>query len=269
MNKMIFSHELRVRIKSILTWGISVSALVFVFFSFFTIFADQAEMMNEMLAKFPEEFLIAFGMDGLNYHTVLGYISFYFLFIQLCLAIQAGNFGFGLVSIEENEMTADFLLTRPVSRTKILTSKLLAALASMLLTTILFWISTILAISIFAKGYEYDTPTLILILLSVVFLQLFFFSVGLFISLLVKRVRNVTPYSLGLAFGAYVLSAFSGVFGDVKLEYITPFKHLEPNYIIDHAAYNTPLVVINVLISIICLVASYWLYNHRDIHAVS
>lgn len=39
----------------------------------------------------------------------------------------------------------------------------------------------------------------------------------LVISLLVKRVRSVTPYALGLGFGAYVLSAFSGIFGDVKL----------------------------------------------------
>ena len=66
--------------------------------------------MNEMMEKFPEELLIAFGMNNMNYATVLGYISFYFLFIQLCLAIQAGNYGFGLVSIEENELTADFLV---------------------------------------------------------------------------------------------------------------------------------------------------------------
>jgi len=269
MNRMIFTHEFKIRIKSILTWGISVSALVFVFFSFFTVFAEQAEMLNEMLSKMPKELLIAFGMDSMNYQTVLGYIAFFFLFIQLCLAIQAGNFGFGLVSVEENEMTADFLLTRPVSRTKILTSKLLAAVVSMLLTDILFWISTLISISIFAKGYEYETSTLWLILFSLVIFQLFFFSVGLLISLLVKRVRNVTPYSLGLAFGAYVLSAFSGVFGDVKLEYITPFKHFDPAYIIENAAFNTPLVLINVGITIICLIGSYWVYNHRDIHAVS
>lgn len=269
MNKMIFSHEFKIRIKSILIWGVSVSALVFVFFSFFSVFAEQAEMLNEMLSKMPKELLIAFGMDSMNYHTVLGYISFYFLFIQLCLAIQAGNFGFGLVSVEENEMTADFLLTRPVSRTNILTSKLLAAVVSMLITDVLFWISTISAVTIFAKDYEYDANTLLVILMSVVIFQLFFFSVGLMISLLVKRVRNVTPYSLGLAFGTYVLSAFSGVFGDVKLEYITPFKHLEVAYIVEHGSFNTPLVLINIGITIVCLVVSFWLYNHRDIHAVS
>lgn len=269
MNKMIFKHEFLIRIKSVLTWGISIAAIIFAFFSFFSIFVEQAELMNEMLAKFPKEFLIAFGMDNLNYHTLLGFISFYFLFIQLSLAIQAGNFGFGLVSIEENEMTADFLLTRPVSRPKILTSKLLAALAIMLLTNVVFWISLFTAISIFGEGREYDMKTMWLILIGVVIFQLFYFSVGLAISLLVKRIRSVTPYSLGLAFGTYVLSAFSGIFGDVKLEYITPFKHFDPAYIIDNAAFNTPLVLVNIAITMLALAASYWLYQRRDIHAVS
>ena len=269
MNKMIFKHEFSIRIRSILTWGLSVSALVFVFFSFFSVFAEQSEMMNELLSKMPEELLIAFGMNNMVYHTVLGYISFFFLFIQLCLAIQAGNFGFGLVSVEENEMTADFLLTRPVSRTNILTAKLLAAISAMLITDLVFWISTFAAISIFGEGKSYDLATLLWLLLSVFIFQLFFFSLGLVISLLVKRVRNVIPYSLGLAFGAYVLNAFSGVFGDVKLEYITPFKHLDSAYIIENAAYNTPLLLINLTVTLVSLAGAYWLYNRRDIHAVS
>lgn len=269
MNKMIFKHELLIRTKSILIWGISVAALVFVFFSFFSVFAEQSELMNEMLSKMPEELLIAFGMNNLVFYTILGYIGFYFLFIQLCLAIQAGNFGFGLVSIEENEMTADFLLTKPVSRPKILTSKILAAIAAMLLTDLFFWISIFAAITMFGEGKPYDLTTFLLLLFSVVILQLFFFSVGLLISLVVKRIRSVIPYSLGLAFGTYVLNAFSGVFGDVKLEYITPFKHFEPAYIIEHASYNTPLVIINISITLVSLVGAYWLYNRRDIHAVS
>jgi len=121
----------------------------------------------------------------------------------------------------------------------------------------------------FGEGKPYDLTTMLLLLFSVVILQLFFFSVGLVISLLVKRIRNVIPYSLGLAFGTYVLNAFSGVFGEVKLEYITPFKHLEPAYIIEHAAYNTPLLAINLTITLVSLAAAYWLYNRRDIQAVS
>ena len=88
--------------------------------------------MNEMLAKFPPELKAAFGLDGMDLSTVLGFYSLVFLFVQLCLAIQAGNYGFGLVSIEESELTADFLLSKPVSRAQVLTSKLLAALSSLL-----------------------------------------------------------------------------------------------------------------------------------------
>jgi ABC-2 type transport system permease protein len=101
------------------------------------------------------------------------------------------------------------------------------------------------------------------------FLQLFFMSVGLVISLLVKRVRSVTPYSLGLSFGAYVLAAFSGVFGEVKLEYITPFKHLDPAAIVQNAAYNTPLLILNIAITVVALAGSYWIYLRRDIPVVS
>ena len=127
MSTIIYRHEFRTRLKSVVTWSLSVTALVFVFFSFFPVFAEQAALMNQMLAKFPKELLLAFGMGSMDYSKVLGFMTFYFLFIQLCLAIQAGNYGFGLVSIEENELTADFLLTKPVSRPQILTGKLLAA----------------------------------------------------------------------------------------------------------------------------------------------
>ena len=269
MNANIYTHEFRTRLKSVVIWSLAVAALILFYFSFFAVFADQAALMNEMLAKFPQEFRAAFGMDNMDLSSVLGFYSFIFLFVQLCLAIQASNYGFGLVSIEENELTADFLLSKPVSRTQVLTSKLLAALTSLTITNAVVWVSTYASISVFRGDREYDPRTLVLLLLSIVIFQLFFLSVGLVISMLVKRVRSVTPYSLGLGFGAYVLSAFSGILGDVKLELITPFKHLDPARIVRDGAYDTPLVLINVTVTVIALAASYWLYVRRDIPAVS
>jgi ABC-2 type transport system permease protein len=225
--------------------------------------------MNEFLARYPQQLRAAFGMDNMDMSTVLGFYSFLFMFVQLCLAIQASNYGFGLVSIEESELTADFLLTKPVSRAQVLTSKLLAALTSLTLTNLVVWLVTFVSITLFRGSREYGTGTLFLLLLSIVIFQLFFLSLGLVISLLVKRVRSVTPYALGLGFGMYVLSAFSGVFGDVKLEYITPFKHLDAPYIVKNGAYNTPLVLLNVAVTLVALAVSYWLYTRRDIPAVS
>lgn len=269
MSANIYRHEFRTRLKSVFVWSLALTAIVMIFFSFFSVFADQAALMNEMLARFPQEMRAAFGLDNMDLSTVLGFFSFIFLFAQLCLAIQASNYGFGLVSIEESELTADFLLSKPVSRTRVLTSKLLAALTCLTITNVVVWVSSFVAISLFRGQRDYELRTLLMLLLSIAIFQIFFLSVGLLISLLVKRVRSVTPYALGLAFGAYILSAFSGVFGDVALELITPFKHLDPAYIVQQGAYDTPLVVINVAVSLVSLAASYWLYVRRDIPAVS
>ncbi len=166
-------------------------------------------------------------------------------------------------------MTADFLLSKPVSRGQVLTSKLLAALTSLLITDLVVWVSTYVGLLLFGGGREYDSATLILLLFSLLIFQLIFLGLGLLISLMVKRVRSVTPYGLGLAFGAYILSAFSGIFGEVKLELLTPFKHLDPAYIVQNAAYNTPLVVVDIVIILLAIVVSYWLYIRRDVPAVS
>lgn len=269
MNANIYKHEFGARLKSVSVWSLAVAALIIIFSSFFSIFADQAALMNEMLARFPPEMRAAFGMDKVDLSTVLGFYSFIFLFVQLCLAIQASNYGFGLISIEESELTADFLLTKPVSRAQVLTSKLLAALTSLSLTNLVVWVSSFAALTLFRGEHAYEPRTLLLLLISIVIFQLFFLSVGVVVSLLVRRVRSVTPYALGLGFGAYVLSAFSGVLGEVALELLTPFKHLDAAAIVKEGAYDLPLVLLNVTVTLVSLAVSYWLYIRRDIPAVS
>jgi ABC-2 type transport system permease protein len=269
MKATIYLHEFRTRMRSVLVWSVSVVAIVFLFSSLFPGFAAQADLVKTLFSRFPPALLEAFGMQNSDLSSVLGFYSFIFVFVQLCLAIQAGNYGFGLVSIEETELTADFLLSKPVSRAQVLTSKLLAALSSLTITNLVVWVVSFISLAMFNGGRTYSTGTLVLLLVSIVIFQLFFLAVGLVISLLVKQMRSVTPYSMGLGLGMYVLSAFSAVLAEVKLEYITPFKHLDPAYIVKNSALNTPLVLLNVAVSLIAIGLSYWLYIRRDIHAVS
>jgi len=263
----IYIQEFRMNLKSVVTWSFWVAVFILLYTAAFSSIAADVALLNEMMAKFPEELLMAFGMQGVDMSTVLGAYSFVFLFCQVLLAIQAANYGFAMVSIEERELTADFLLAKPVSRNSILTSKLLSALTGLTITNGVTWISSFVAINLFRNGREYETAPLILLLLSIVVFQLFFLSVGILISLLVKRVRSVTPYAMGLAFGMYVLNAFGGMMGDVKLELITPFKHFDPNYVISHRAYDLPLVMITVVVIIISIIGSYSLYNRRDMRS--
>ena len=265
MTMNIFQQEFKMHVRSVITWSLGLTALIFLFVSLFSAFAENAALLNEMMANFPEQLLTAFGMTGLDLATIMGYFSLAFLFVQIFLALQAANYGFSLVSVEEREWTADFLLTKPVGRTRILTSKLLAALSALAITDVVAWASSFVSVSVWAGDAAYDTTTFLLLMASIVPFQLFFLAVGLVVSLLVKRIRSVTPYAMALGFGMYVLSVFGDMLGESSLEKITPFKHFEPNYIIQNGAYDLPLVLISVVVIVLSVVGSYLLYARRDI----
>ena len=269
MNTAIYRYELRQRWSSVGIWVGSLAGLLLVFMALFPSFSADDAAMDQLLANFPPELKAAFVMNALNLGTLEGYFGLCFVFCQLCLAIQAANYGLSLVSVEEAELTADFLLTRPLSRPTILTSKLMAALTSLLVTDVLFWVVSLASIAIYKGEAQYEPRAIVLLLGSIVIFQLIFFSLGLLISLLVRRMHSVTPWSLGLALGTYVISAFSGVIGDVKLEYLSPFKHFDPGQIIGDLRYDTTLVIVDVVLILLAIGASYWLYQKRDITSPS
>lgn len=262
----IYKHEFKMIIRSVIGWSVSIALVILLFMAFFSSFSKSAALINETLDQFPPELLIAFGISNVDMSTVLGFFSLIFLFCQILLAIQAANYGFSILSIEERELTADFLLAKPVSRSTILTGKLLAAVTGLAITSLVLWISSFTIINLARGESEYDVNTLILLLLGASVFQLVFFSLGMIISLMVKRIRSVTPYAMGLAFGMYLLSAFGGMLGENSLELLTPFKHFDPNYIILNQAYD-PKVLISIVVIVISVGGSYLLYQKRNIPA--
>lgn len=263
----IYKHEFRMNLRSVISWSMAIFVIIVFYMAVFNSIAVEEELWDEMMANFPQELLIAFGMNQLDMSSVLGFFGVAFLFVQICLAVQAANYGFSILSVEERDLTADFLMAKPVKRTTILTGKLLSAVTGLTITNIVVWLASFLVVYLFRDGRSVNMTALLLLLLSIAVFQLFFLTLGMFISLLVKRVRSVTPYAMGLAFGMYVLSAFGGMLGEDSFEIITPFKHFDPQYIVTNAAYDTPLVLISVVVIVISLVGSYLLYTRRDIRS--
>lgn len=263
----IFIHELKSYLKSVGIWSVAIFLIILIYFSAFNAVALEAAELEEMLRSFPDELLIAFGMNEMDLTSLLGFFGVVFLFCQICLAIQASNYGIGLVSIEERELTADFLLPKPVARGKILTAKLLAAFTALTITNLSVWASAFLVINLNRDGSSYDARTLVLILSTIVLFQLFFLSTGIVISLMMKRVRSVIPVSMALSFGMYVLNIFGTMLGEDKLEIISPFRHFDPNYILANGSYDLPLVLISAAVIVIAIPASYALYRRRNIAA--
>lgn len=263
----IFLHEFKSYLRSVGIWSAANFLIILVYFSAFNAVSTETSEMQTLLDAFPDELLIAFGMNDMNFGTLLGWFGVVFLFCQICLAIQASNYGFSLVSIEERELTADFLLPKPLSRAKILTEKILAALAALTITNLAVWASSFLTINLLRQNRTYDVTALVMVLSTIIVFQLFFLFVGLVISLLMKRVRSVISLSMALSFGMYILNAFGKMIGEDSLEIISPFRHFDPNYIINNQSYHWSLVLISLVVILITIPASYLLYQKRNITA--
>jgi ABC-2 type transport system permease protein len=148
-----------------------------------------------------------------------------------------------------------------------LTIKFLAAITGLAITNLVLWISSFAFLRLYSNGVEFETKPLIMLLLSVGVFQLLFLTVGVAISLLMNRVRSVTPLSMALAFGLYFLNAFGGMIGEDTLEILSPYNHFEPNFILKNAAYDLPLAWISVAAIVISIVGSYFLYLRRNIRS--
>lgn len=265
----IYLFELKKYKKSILIWSLSVFAFVYMYMSFYPSFATDNVVVDAMLENYPKEFLAAFGMNvGLPMSSVLGYFALTFSFVQLLLAIQSSNYGFHILSVEERELTADFLLSKPVTRTKIIVSKFLAALTSLIIVNIATWVASISAVLTLNGGNDYEMNNLIVLLSTVVIFQLFFLSVGMLISVLVKKISSVLSYSMALSFGMYILTALSGILDSKLLAFITPFSHFNPNDILLNGSHEIGPVLLSVGIILLSLTASYFLYLKRNIHSL-
>ncbi|MBN2853730.1 MAG: ABC transporter permease subunit [Clostridia bacterium] len=266
---IIFKQEFKSNFKSCMIWSFSVSILILMFMSFYTSFSKNAEAFNMIMANYPKAMLEAFGMSGVNLSEVAGYFTFTFLFVQICLAIQASNYGFAVLSLEERERTADFLMVKPVKRISIITSKLLAAVSILTITNIVVWISTFAFVELFRDGKTYDINIFLKMLSCIILFQLFFLAVGMVISVSVKKIGSVLSYSMSLSFGLYIVSAFGSIIGEKKLAYITPFKYFEMNYLVINGHYDRFMIFLCAGIITVSLVASYILYIKRNIHSAS
>jgi len=263
----MFFHELKYYRKSTLIWTCSLVGLLIMFLSLFPSFSKDIEGMRDLLEGYPEGVRKAFGLTLESFSSILGFYSYLFIFVALCGAIQAMNLGLSIISKEARDKTADFLLTKPVTRKQIITAKLLAILTSIIITNIIYIIASIIMAS-FISTTTFDMNVLIMISITMFFIQLMFMSLGILISVIVPKIRSVISISLGTVFSLYIVSMFYSVVGGDLLKYITPFKYYDASYIIRNASYETSFVIIEILFIAVSIGISYFIYSKKDIHAV-
>ena len=258
----IYKYETRKKIIPTSIWIICLGFFIFIFYSIFETMGSS--VMTDMLDEFPEAFLKAFGMSD-NFSTIIGYTAMICIYIVLCSAIFSCNLGLNMVSVEERDLTADFLIPKPITRNRILTTKLLAALTHMLIFSVMNSIICYTGIEIFKNGQEYSFLTFLLMMLGIFIIGVLFFTIGLFISVILKKMGSPLSFSLGLSFGFFILNSFDTILEGTFIKYFIPYDYFEFGYIIENTAFKTYGIFISIGLIITFISSSYLLYNRRDI----
>jgi ABC-2 type transport system permease protein len=263
----IFLHELRAYRKSTIIWTISLVGIIILFMSMFPSISKDVETFKQLMEGFPEQVRMAIGLQVESFGSILGFYSYVFLYLTLCGAIQAMNIGTGIISKEVRDKTADFLMTKPVSRTKIMSAKLLAALTTLVITNIFYLVAAIIMASL-VSGEDYSTKIFFMISVTLFFVQLIFLAIGIIISVVIPKIKSVLTVSLGTVFTFFIIGMLASTSGDEAKRYFSPFKYFDTAHIIKNASYEISFLLVGIGIIVVSLVASYLIYTKKDIHAV-
>ncbi|WP_026573767.1 ABC transporter permease subunit [Bacillus sp. UNC438CL73TsuS30] len=263
----IFLHELKAYRKSTVIWTLSLAALIVFFLSMFPGLTQDADQFKKLLENYPEAVRRALGVSLDSITSLLGFYSYGFNYVLLCGSIQAMNLGTSILSKEVREKTADFLLTKPVTRKQIVTAKLLAVVASLIITNVIYIIIAVNTASAVSKN-SFDLTAFLLISLTAFLIELMFVALGMLISVSVPKIKSVLPISLGTVFGFYILNMLGSVIGEKAIRYLTPFKYYETTYIMKHSSYQISFVIIEMVFIFAAITASYAIYSKKDMHAV-
>lgn len=259
----IFKHEMRMHRTSIIIWSLSFTLLLLIFMGLYPTIEKNMTNFSIILNNFPSELSSAINIELLTFGNPLGFFSFIFVYVSLIAAIQAMKYGLSILSIEEREKTADFLLSKPVSRRKLLVSKVLAVVTALLITNVIFFLVSYFTVNQYSKGI-FNKKTFVLITQSIFFMQLIFMSIGLFISMIPRKIKAVTPITMGVVFGFFIIQMFSSAFDDKSFEYFTPFKYFDAGEILVTQSYNPIYVLLSIAIVVLSLGFTYYRYINKD-----
>lgn len=261
----VFLQELRFHRKTVLIWNVSlVLTLILMLFIYPAVMSEKASY-EAILASLPPGLLEAFSIDFETFMSFNGFLGYTYTYMLIALGVLAMNLGLSALGKEVSGKTADFLMTRPISRVRLLTEKILAGITLLTLTNLLIGI-TIWGMTLVLGVKDSDMGVTLLIILGGFIVQIIFYALGIFIGISRKRIRYITSLSLSFVFTFYILAMVSQVVKKKYLFYLTPFRYFDFNRIIIDKGFELKYIAVSAAVIIIAASASYITLKQKEIH---
>jgi len=259
----LIKHELKQGWKSFAVWTAAIGFFIVICVFMYPEMKGEMESVSDMFSSMGA-FTAAFGMDRLNFGTLIGFYS-----------IECGNIlGIGgalfaaliavvILAKEEKDSTAEFLLTHPVSRNYIVTNKLIAVFLQILIINLIVFGLAISSIAMIGEAIPWKEICLLHLANFLVQIELAGICFG--ISAFLRR--NGLSIGMGVAIIMYFLNIVANISESAEfLKYITPFGYAESADIITDLSLDVKMISLGMCFMVLGIVAAYWKYCKKDIH---
>ncbi len=261
----IFVRELKANLRSLLIWGGIVILFVTIGMAKFSAYEGNPEMLA-ILDELPPALLNAFNMKAFNLTTLSGFYGVMFTYFALILSIAAAMWGSDIISKEERDKTVEFSLTLPVTRSRLVTAKTLAALVNCIGLLLITWGVTVIS----AQSYQPDSEFygfLNLSMLALFIMQLIFLAIGIFLGCAMKQYKRASSVAVSLLLGTYFLSVISGLDENLEfLKYFSPFKYFDAGMLLHESRIDITFVWLSAGIIAVSMIGAYVTYSRRDLY---
>lgn len=261
----IYFREVKANFKSLLIWSVIIILLIVTAGAKFSAFNGNPELL-EILDAYPPEMLKAMSFDAFNLTTVTGFYGIMFLYFGLMGAISAAMWGSSIISKEERNRTVEFSLVLPVTRSRVITAKALAALTNVIAFVLITWIFSIIATQSYAPDQAfYDFLALEMQAMFVI--SLIFLAIGLLLGCAMKQYKRTGSTAVSIILAVYFMSIVSGLNKNLDfLKYFTPFKYFDAGELFRNGKMDGTFLLLSAAIIVVSMAAAYWVYNRRDLY---
>lgn len=262
----MLKRELKINFKGLIIW---LSIIMFMFLIAFIIYPTimsniDSKAIGDFIKIMPKEVLKMFNMDLSSIDTAFGWMKTEgYMYLVLIIGLYSAILGSNILLKEESEKTIEFLYSKPISRNKIIFSKITCGF--------IYIISMVLVMTIFnyiglSLSCTFDKKVFFLLSLAPILTCLPLFLISMLISTLFNKTKKTIGISIGIVFMSYFLQLLSSLSDSAKfIKYFSIFTLSDGRSIIQNSSISYLNIIISVGICIICFIGILKIYNNKEL----
>ncbi len=270
MNFNLYFHDLKRNRRSFILWSFIIILFTQVCMIFYPILM-QGEMVEQIKIVVENPYmsglLKAFGTDGDKITDLLGfYTTYYGMYIVLFSCIYVSLLFSRIISEEERNKTADFLLSKPITRNEFVLTRLSSGMTYIFLINILMYTASIVALEIYRGESVYSITNFNVLSVYTLLLNITFAVIVLVVSLYMKRGKSLSGFSIGFVLFMYFLNNISKISEELSfIGYLSPFNYSRNDVLTDSYGIDLERILFFSIVITLCVILSFKHFSKKDI----